>query len=497
MRRRTFHSALPTSTWSHYSKPQQQRKVSRLEPYVDQLLQEAWKNKEIWEPEIRLLDRIGETYGYFSPRSLAEIAEQSSSLPDISSQVKKVSQAWKSTLSDANRAYLERFQGSRSAWNDRLEEKALKHLEREERDKLRVELLGEMSEYDSSPASRSERINVLHNNGEDSGATSYRMEVRLGVILRMHAILITVAGQHYVDHYGDEKQKQALAALQRCEDLRIPPAPTAIAALSEPEPFPAFDKDVASATAALPAWIGIRFRDVQPETRKKLALPLGPARVLTVYPDSPAATAGLQVGDIATGVPGKAFDESRQIRGWAMLSKVGESNVLDIIRDGEKQQVTIVPKPYPLKWPDLPGPPKVGEKAPPLPTKLSAYRGKLPEIGKQSSALLFFWATWCGPCKAAIPELLEFEKAMKIPVIAITDEPNERLDPFFEKTKSFPQRVAIDSFRQSFLKYGVSGTPTFVLIDETGTVDHYSSGYIKKKGLAIDAWRERKGEDEP
>jgi thioredoxin-related protein len=71
-------------------------------------------------------------------------------------------------------------------------------------------------------------------------------------------------------------------------------------------------------------------------------------------------------------------------------------------------------------------------------------------------------------------------------VIAITDEIPEQLDKFFETRDEFPERVAIDRQRQSFLAYGVSGTPTFVYVDADGKVADYSSGYNEKKGLGAE-----------
>ena len=48
--------------------------------------------------------------------------------------------------------------------------------------------------------------------------------------------------------------------------------------------------------------------------------------------------------------------------------------------------------------------------------------------------------------------------------------------------------VAIEGNRRASLAYGVSGTPTFVLVDREGTVRSYSTGYTKGKGLGIDGW---------
>jgi hypothetical protein len=75
------------------------------------------------------------------------------------------------------------------------------------------------------------------------------------------------------------------------------------------------------------------------------------------------------------------------------------------------------------------------------------------------------------------------------PVLAITDEPSDTLDAFFGKfEKPFPERVASDELRRSFLAYGVSGTPSFVLVDGEGVIRSYSVGYSPAKSLGIEGW---------
>ena len=48
--------------------------------------------------------------------------------------------------------------------------------------------------------------------------------------------------------------------------------------------------------------------------------------------------------------------------------------------------------------------------------------------------------------------------------------------------------MATDELRRSFLAYGVSGTPTFVLVDGDGVIRSYSVGYSPAKGLGIEGW---------
>src|SRR5206468_9323884 len=52
----------------------------------------------VWEPQIRLLDRIGQAFGIFSPRSLAELEDQATRLPQVTEQFQSYSNAWKATL---------------------------------------------------------------------------------------------------------------------------------------------------------------------------------------------------------------------------------------------------------------------------------------------------------------------------------------------------------------------------------------------------------------
>ncbi|MEE8311996.1 MAG: redoxin family protein, partial [Candidatus Binatia bacterium] len=448
---------------------------------VDSLLEEAWRDKAAWEPDIRLLDRIGKAFGYFSPRSLAELEEQRTRLPEISGQMAGVSRAWRQTLSDANNANFLRFLEAEVDWKTNLQSVAAGELDQPQIRMLTRTLLEDLTTFTRRDEDVEDRILALHTRREDAAATSYRMEVRLAVVLRMRTVLTQIAGRQYLATRATPEQNAKYASLLECEDLRIPPVPKMAGTLDTPEPFPKFKDDVERATAALPAWMGIRFRDVQEPTRKELGLGLGAARVLTVYPGAPAEKAGLQATDIVTGPPGRPFNESHRIRSWTMLSPIGEPHELEVLREDRPVRITLVPGPYPMKWPTLPGPPEIGSDGPPI--ELSSYRGDASVVKDGGPYLLFFWATWCGPCKAAIPELLDFEATGVAPVIAITDEPAETLDKFFASDREFPAIVAIDSYRQAFQAYGVSGTPTFVLVDGEGRINTLFSGYSKQKGL--------------
>lgn len=172
-----------------------------------------------------------------------------------------------------------------------------------------------------------------------------------------------------------------------------------------------------------------------------------------------------------------------------MTAPIGTPTPLQVWRGEQLLGLTLTPQRYPIKWPSLPGPPKVGSDMPPL-RELKPYRGNLPvELARGGPYLLFFWATWCAPCKVSLPEVVAFERDSRIPVVAITDEPPEKLAAFFSKYDGpFPAIVAVDELRRAFLAYGVSGTPTFVLADAAGKVQNVSVGYRSEVGLPLAGW---------
>src|SRR5262249_20555749 len=155
----------------------------------------------------------------------------------------------------------------------------------------------------------------------------------------------------------------------------------------------------------------------------------GAAFVDAVYPDSPAKHAGIAAGDVILGPVDHPFTERNQVREWTMLSPVDVPARLEIVRGDARRRVTLVPKPDPVKWPELPGPPRVGSVAPAV--RVTDYRGNVTgALATGKPHVLFFWATWCAPCKASLPTLLDWERTHHVPVVAITDESADQLDGF-------------------------------------------------------------------
>ena len=462
---------------------------------VDDYLEIAWRDRSRWEAEIRLLDRIGQAYGIFSPRSLQELQRQTMVLPQVSEQLSTYADRWNEALDAVRQANIDDFLEAHPEWKEKLAAENLKAMSSAERTFLAGELLTDLAPF-TRQGGRLPRMEVLRRRADDAAAAAYRMEVRLGVVLRMYNQLTNIAGRVFLEESADENLRSEYAALRACESLelanvsddgpwwqRVATQPQRAEDLEVPAPFPRLDDDQLLVEKVMPAWMGIRYRPPTPDERDADGRSHGAVTVMTVFPESAAGKAGLLVGDVILGPPDAPFAEPNQVREWTMQREIGEPAPIRVQRGKDVLDLTLLPDPFPMEMPELPGPPKVGNSAPQF--EVDSYRGDT-TLQASTGSLLFFWATWCAPCKFALPEVMRLGRERNVPVIAITDENSETLDKFFADFKEpFPERVAIDRYRQTFQAFGVSGTPTFVLIDSDGIVQYYETGFNAQLGLQL------------
>jgi len=519
-----------------------------LREYADALLAEAWQDRAAWEPEIRSIDRIGRTFGIASPRSVAEVDERLEDLPRLAGPLGTWSRAWTESRNDLAEANLGRFLAEHPAWAERLasatptpsaspavpspaaravepspsptqgppaspgspasprssaesqaavqappaEAETVLSAEARERAREGRELLDELVPFTRADAATDSRLSVLRERSKLAREAAYRMDVREAALLRMRAGLIGIAGRVHLARRATPATRAAFDRLFACEDFALPLSGPAASDLPPPEPdLPPYSDDVAVAARVAPAWIGISFRP--PTDAQRSAVPEsapGATAVRDVYPDSPAQQAGIEAGDLILGPPGAHFREPSQVREWVMLRPVGEPVVVDVLHEGAVVQRTLVPGPHPGRFPDLPGPPEPGSDAPA--PDLESLRGEVPaSLADGRTRLLFFWATWCMPCKKSLPEVLAFARERGVEVLAVTDEEPQVVESFLSAATApeFPATVLRDPKRRTHRAYGVSGTPTFVLVDGSGKVRSVSTGYSPKKGIGVPGWR--------
>jgi thiol-disulfide isomerase/thioredoxin len=109
--------------------------------------------------------------------------------------------------------------------------------------------------------------------------------------------------------------------------------------------------------------------------------------------------------------------------------------------------------------------------------KLSSFKGKV--------ILLNFWATWCGPCKAEIPHLVELQQQYAGDLVVLgmsVDDPVEQLRPFAAKYKiNYPVLVGLGREEVQDAFGPLYGIPVTVFIGRDGKICQRNDG-IRAKG---------------
>ncbi|MCK6503246.1 Do family serine endopeptidase [Myxococcota bacterium] len=93
-------------------------------------------------------------------------------------------------------------------------------------------------------------------------------------------------------------------------------------------------------------WIGVGLRPLDDVLKEQLGADQGVV-VSAVYPDNPAAQAGLAPGDVITAVDGQSITEADEVIRAIGLKKPGETVKLDALRDGKARtfKVTLGERP--------------------------------------------------------------------------------------------------------------------------------------------------------
>lgn len=118
--------------------------------------------------------------------------------------------------------------------------------------------------------------------------------------------------------------------------------------------------------------------------------------------------------------------------------------------------------------------------------QLSSYKGKV--------VFLNFWATWCPPCRAEMPDIqklyeyYEDHPEENVVILGVAEPGNgqeqseEGVRKFLEDNGySYP--VAFDTEGRTFMNYAIMSIPTTYMIDENGNMFGYVSGSMSAETM--------------
>ncbi|MFC1623743.1 TlpA disulfide reductase family protein [Candidatus Omnitrophota bacterium] len=104
---------------------------------------------------------------------------------------------------------------------------------------------------------------------------------------------------------------------------------------------------------------------------------------------------------------------------------------------------------------------------------------------KGSVIVLNFWASWCPPCRAEIPDFIELydeykDEGLEIIGIALDQNPDKIIGPFIEENKiNYP--ILLGDGKVDALYGGIVSIPTTFLIDREGGIRKKYRGFTHKR----------------
>ncbi len=129
---------------------------------------------------------------------------------------------------------------------------------------------------------------------------------------------------------------------------------------------------------------------------------------------------------------------------------------------------------------------RIGYLAPDF--ELNDYQGKPVRLSdfKGKPVFINFWATWCPPCRAEMPEIeAAYRKYQKdgLVVLGIDARENDGAVKKFVEDASFSWPMLMDYRGDQISNYGVVAFPTSFFIDRQGFIRASQVGGMDKRGI--------------
>ena len=195
-----------------------------------------------------------------------------------------------------------------------------------------------------------------------------------------------------------------------------------------------------------------------------------------VMPNTPAESAGVQVGDEVLKIDGKPVKDPKELINAVQSSGIGQSVKVELLRNKKivTKTLKLVVRPDELK---LLRDRLVGKPAPNFDLEVihGSESGALKKLAGRV-VIVEIWATWCSACRATHPRLSEVAAANpNLAVLAISDEDKETLKAY--ASRSNPKFTVLrDPDGKSLSEWMASAIPMLSVIGKDGKVAFVTVG---------------------
>jgi thiol-disulfide isomerase/thioredoxin/signal transduction histidine kinase len=473
--------------------------------------------KKLWQappasflPDIRLLRRVQQRFALPHHQLTQSVWKAIHANRKRQKSLQKLEEYWEQVLNEMRRGSLLRYY-QRQPEFAALIQKELRRPELDEKSfAMGKQLLERYQKHLTTDAkAEGELLRGLYRRYLLVHKKIYYLHVREAALLRIRTLLTRLAGRLMIEQKGGSSHKRDLQALLSCEATSLGDQLVADGLRAEekgdhskPDPFLTKIDEEAQRIPfhqLHPAFLGIAFQPAPQGWDLRFGnLAPGAAVITEVMEDSPAAKAGLKVGDTILSIGGQMLSFVGEIRTLVMLADPGKKVFFLVSRNkkyltipvefvryyASEELLALNDEPSPPGQitppsrgedtrPNLPAPKRPQRTSPSAKSLLTDLDGKtLPLPAPTQATLLFFWATWCEGCKAMVPMLREIQKRYRtqgLTIYAVTTDEASMLRPFQRRWgKRFPFQIAIDVDGAMNRREQIDSIPQFMLYDRQG-----------------------------
>ena len=109
---------------------------------------------------------------------------------------------------------------------------------------------------------------------------------------------------------------------------------------------------------------------------------------------------------------------------------------------------------------------------------------------KGKVVILDFWATWCAPCRAAIPHMVDLYETYKdkgLEVVGVSMDQNQSEVADFIKRNRVPYPIAMGTNNSITKDLGnISSLPTIILLDRKSSIEFKVVGFNAEIGTKLE-----------
>jgi thiol-disulfide isomerase/thioredoxin len=121
-----------------------------------------------------------------------------------------------------------------------------------------------------------------------------------------------------------------------------------------------------------------------------------------------------------------------------------------------------------------------GEAAPPFALQTLDGKTVTRDSLKGKVVLLDFWATWCGPCLKALPELKDLRQknaGQPLVIVSVSVDEDKKTVQDFASRNGMDWLQAWDGQMQAVSAFRVDSFPSYVILDSEGRIAYRQKGW--------------------